>query len=311
MTTISSAAYHADEVWQHIALQSTIPTIGRLAQVSRRFHNICTDWYLWKQLFFLHHPEIKRNDCLRNSADNNDYYAIFKAFHSNWELLNTYSKVHSDQILHGCWSPNGKYFASVSRDHFAMIFQLEHILKRNSEEYLNKIEHSADTGRVGFSGDSKYLMTSTVSEITRLYNLRSFIYLTRVGDSKKLYQLPNACFDAFPCWLPNSRLLFNSDLSFFSPENELFSQIFTAVNVNFSQNNDTEHSDNPIEEQIHNPTTDFQFKLENEYNHFHLSAISPNGNVFVSMFMKNYFYYFKLIYAFKTKKLLQELLLQL
>jgi WD40 repeat protein len=262
----------SEDAWSCIFRELDLEDVGRIARVCRLFYVLCQEEIVWRSVLRRHlgvAPPVYEEageeeapsrallrDC-RTRVPCRERAVIHR---------------HHDEVIHGCWSPDGSLFASASRDGLVILFPLAHLLCTDENSTANLpflLQHQQHVGRVAFSPSGEFLMTGTISMLGEWGNLgQTFISIFRISTKERVYCLQNASFDAFPMWVGENQLIFNSQISL---DDSGFRQQFSLADCDKLP--ESPHPALEIGETLP------QFVLKGERNYHHVTIGSQDGTV--------------------------------
>ena len=263
-----------DEIWLNIFSFLMYEDLLSIQLVCHKFYSLSKEGSLWKE-YLIKYKKISENNLEKvQSIHSSEFYDITKEFYSYPKQLIGKVKVHRDEVLHGCWSRDGKLFATASRDKHCLVYELEELLKLKDSKtgeppkikFFFNSQHF-DLGRVGFSPDNQFLFASTVSPLTELPQFRGRIYILSLATHSVVGTVDNSSFDNFPWWIASSKFVYTNSFYYDELRNGYVQQ-FSIIDIHAP------------------PTHDFpKFSIFNEEhrNYFHLSTFSPNGKTLASI----------------------------
>ena len=261
------------EVWALVLRHLSLADIGRVRCVCRMFHEICQEEYIWRHTLWNHLGVQVDRPII--SPTHSSSQQVLHAIRTQvpWKMSHVYP-VHTDEVIHGSWNPQGTKFASGSRDEQAIVFPIEYLFAETCHgvEHPIYLNHNQGVGRVTFNPTGELLLTATIGA-PGVANVMTFVFVIRVSTQEMLCCLHNPCFDAFPNWRSEYQLLFSSYIQFEGPlEETRLRQEFSVVDIPSGE----EEVETLVDSDSH-PL----FQLEGVSSH-HLTLCSRDGNSFLS-----------------------------
>merc|ERR1712137_465619 len=105
-----------DDVWVEIFTYLNIYDLGRVQLVCKTFYKLCQEPIVWRKVFHSHFDFDQRDFVPLTDSHEEGLINYKEEAKRTLQIpckLERTIKAHQDEVLHACWSPDGKHLASV------------------------------------------------------------------------------------------------------------------------------------------------------------------------------------------------------